>query len=155
MLVKFGGCQLVIGAKAIVGLAWKLANHFVLADEIAEAVKDRLALVEFHPAQKMRAVANDDIRAGVNHGMGKLYDEIGGFIFFVGVFMGMDADHSDVRGQFRFFDPTNDRSQVFRIGMADVSSALTNTEIHAVEREYPIWRFEGKACANAKLAEFL
>ena len=154
LLVKLGRRQLVIGAKPVVGLTRKLANHFILTDEVAEAVKDRLALVEFHPAQKMWAVSDDDICTSVNYGMGKLNDEIGRLVFFIGVFMSMNADHGDVRCQFRFFYPTDDRSKVFRIGMADVSSALTNSKIHAVEREYPVWRFEGKACANAKLAEF-
>jgi hypothetical protein len=63
LLVELGWRQLVIGAKAIVGFAGKLPNQFILANEIAKAVKDRLALVDFHPAQKMWTMSDDDIRA--------------------------------------------------------------------------------------------
>jgi hypothetical protein len=42
LLVELGRRQLVIGAKAIVGFAGKLPNQFILANEIAKAVKDRL-----------------------------------------------------------------------------------------------------------------
>jgi hypothetical protein len=52
LLVKLGRRQLVIGAKAIVGFAGKLPNHFILTNEIAKAVKDRIAFVDFHPTQR-------------------------------------------------------------------------------------------------------
>ena len=63
LLLELGRRQLVIGAKAIVGFAGKLPNQFILANEIAKAIKDRLALVDFHPAQKMWTMSDDDIRA--------------------------------------------------------------------------------------------
>jgi hypothetical protein len=61
LLVELGRRQLVIGAKAIVGFAGKLPNQFILANEIAKAVKDWLAFVASQSKSFLKPEVSCDI----------------------------------------------------------------------------------------------
>ena len=57
-------------------LARQAQQRLVLEDEVTEAVEDRLAFVDLDAAQHVRAVAGEDVGAGIHHGAGERHQEL-------------------------------------------------------------------------------
>src|SRR5262245_38406592 len=77
LLIDLSRRQIGFGAEALVAVGRDLGDQLVLADEVAQAVEDRLALVELQPAQQMRAMADHEIGACIDHRARKGADELG------------------------------------------------------------------------------
>src|SRR5579862_6574532 len=64
--------RLIVEAEARIGFGREDRHIVILENEIAEAVEDRPALVDFDAEREMGAVARDDIGAGVDRRMREL-----------------------------------------------------------------------------------
>ena len=69
---EVGRRRLVTEPEASVGLGRKHRDGVVLEQEVAEAVEDRLALVDLDGRDGVDAVSHDDIGAGIDRRMGDL-----------------------------------------------------------------------------------
>ena len=68
-----------IEVKAFVGIGWKKADGFILKNQIADAVEDRPAFINFNAQRKMRAMTDEDVGAGIDGLMGEFHHEVGAF----------------------------------------------------------------------------
>src|SRR5215510_12792025 len=70
--------RVVAETEALIGGGGKERQRLILHDQIADRIEDRLALVELDPERRVRAVADEDVGAGIDRGAGKRAGEIGG-----------------------------------------------------------------------------
>ena len=75
---EVGRRRLEIEIETFVGIGGKEADGFVLKDEIADAVEDRFAFINFHAHREVRAVADENVGAFVDRLVGEPGDEVGG-----------------------------------------------------------------------------
>ena len=74
---KIRGCRVGVQTKTLVVMGRHMSQRFVLHDKIAQAVKDRFALINFHSHKHVRPMGGEQIRAGIDAGVGELCDEVG------------------------------------------------------------------------------
>ena len=79
---KNGRCCFQVEVESFVGVGREKSDGFILKDEIADTVENRLALVDFNAHWKMRAVADDHVGAFVDGLVREAGDEVGGFFKF-------------------------------------------------------------------------
>ena len=75
---EVGRRRFEVEIEAFVGVGGKEADGFILKDEIADAVENRFALIDFDAHREMRAVADEDVGAFVDRLVRELGDEVGG-----------------------------------------------------------------------------
>ena len=81
----------------LVVFARQAQQRFVLENEIAEAVHDRLALVHLDAAQHVRAVTDEQVGAGIDHRARKRDQEVGRQEAISAAFVGVNGDDGVVR----------------------------------------------------------
>ena len=112
--------------EALVGVGGKKADGLVLKNEIADAVEDRLAFVDFNAHGEVRAMADENVGAFVDRLVRELGHEVGGLFQFraaargeqtgAAEFVAVDADDDPVGLAARFADPSQVVLQVALVG---------------------------------------
>src|SRR5262245_55672569 len=75
---EVGGRRVIAEAEALVGGGGEERQRLVLHDQVADRIEDRLAVVELDPERRVRAVADEDVGAGIDRGAREGAGEIGG-----------------------------------------------------------------------------
>ena len=95
-LIEVADLRLAAEADRLVRVRWKPEERLVLEDEIADAVEDRLPLVDLDAAHDVRTVADDDVRAGVDHRVREGNQKVCGLGSIFSAFVGVNADDGGI-----------------------------------------------------------
>src|SRR5215470_16886748 len=112
---EVGRCCVAAEAEALIGRGGKEWQRLVLHDQVADRIKDRLALVELDSERRMRAVADEDIGAGIDRqsregageirGLGELALSLGRDEAGMAIFVAVEVEHDPIGLPARLPDP--------------------------------------------------